>query len=73
MTTPTWSFEDVAMLIEKGALFMVELVRTFKSPDIVLKKITDRTQELNDARRAIDSELRDKYAATQQGDGGPEE
>lgn len=61
-----WSPEDVATLIEKGALFIVELIRTFKAPALVLKKITDRTQELADARRALDDELRDKYRTNEE-------
>jgi hypothetical protein len=68
MTTPNWSYDDVATLIEKGSNFIVELVRTFKDPGIVLRKITDRTQELKDARRAIDDELRDKYAEHERGE-----
>lgn len=49
-----WGVESVVTLIEKVATLVVTLIRRAKTPNKVLREITNQTQALKDGEAAID-------------------
>lgn len=56
-----WNADTVATLLEKSTQLVVQLVRIFKTPDRVLRKITDLTQRLRAGEADIDAQIDDLY------------
>jgi hypothetical protein len=61
MMDPTWTDNDVVTLIEKGTQLIVQLIKTFKTPDRTFRGVTDLTQRLKARETEIDHELDDIY------------
>lgn len=61
MNAKNWSVGDVISLIEKGTGLIIEIVKATQEPEVTLKHITDRTQELREHRRRLNQKLEDKF------------
>lgn len=59
----TWNIETVILLLEKLVGLAVGLVRVFKTPDAVLKRIVDLSAVVREQDAKIDAELASIRAA----------
>lgn len=53
----SWNFETVILLLEKLVGLAVGIVRVFKTPDAVLKRIVDLSAIVREQDAKIDAEL----------------
>lgn len=56
-----WGVESVVTLIEKVATLVVTLIRRAKTPNKVLREITNQTQALKEGEAAIDRRVDDLF------------